>query len=302
MAEALEAMRRSLGPEAVLVASREDARGVRVTAAVEHRDDLDRLIDVEDPEQGATRLEQVLTWHGLPPTVARRLVQAAATAATGDPVTALASLFANGCAARPVEAALEGTRVFVGPPGAGKTLVIAKLAAAARLAGRPVRVFCSEDARAGEQARLRELLAPVGLRPEPMASTTDVASDGEPGSLRLVDLPGIDPGRGPELARLAELLAAVGGRPLLVWPAGTDPGDACDAAANFAALGIRECIVTRLDLARRLGSVLAAVAHGLALLGLSLGPSLARPIVPVVPARLAALLVERATTPEGTPP
>ncbi len=301
MAEALAAMRRALGPDAVIVASREEARGVRITAAVDRRDDLESLLPVSpepDPTEGLLR---VLAWHGLPEAAGRRLLGTAGVGQAGDVTAALTLLLGPVCATTPPERSLHGVRLIVGLPGAGKTLVLAKLAAASRLAGRRVRVVCSDDGRAGEAARLRELLAPVGLAPEPVPDRPQaLAEEAGRGDLVLVDMPGIAPGRGEELARLAEAVGRFRGRPLLVWPAGIDPEDACEAAANFAALGIRECIVTRLDLARRLGSVLAAPAHGLVLLGASLGASMARPVVPLAPGRLASLLVARAGNPEGT--
>lgn len=298
MTEALDAMRRALGPDAVIVASRETSTGVRITAAVERQDDLDILVTAEASGDLRRRLVEVLCWHGLPEETARGFMAADGFPEQDEPAAALAALLAP-CCSGDIRQLARGTRVLVGPPGAGKTLVLAKLATAARLAQRDVQVFHADDGRAGEASRLCQLLDPVGINPRPLsaASGRDFLPDGD--GLVLVDLPGIDPARGSELARLAELLAACRGNPLLVWPAGTDPVDACDAAANFAALGIRECILTRLDLARRLGSVLAAAAHGLRLAGASLGPSLARPIVPVSPTRLATLIVDRATSSQG---
>lgn len=303
MAEAMAAMRRALGPDAVIVAAREDAKGVRITAAVDARDDLDSLVPARAEPDLSEGILRVLAWHGLPAAIGRRFLETTPIAQAGDVMAALTLLLAAWCATTSPESGLQGVRLLVGVPGSGKTLVLAKLAAAACLAGRRVRVICSDGARAGEDARLRELLAPLGLKPETVPERRErLALEVEHDALVLIDTPGIVPGRGEELARLAEAIGQFRARPLLVWPAGLDPHDACDMAANFAALGIRECIVTRLDLARRLGSVLAAPAHGLRLLGASLGASMARPIVPLAPGRLASLLIKRAGNPEGTDP
>lgn len=300
MAEALTLMRRALGPDAVIVASREGAKGVRITAAVDARDDLDTLVPARPEPDLMDGILRVLTWHGLPAAIGRRFLESGTITQAGDVTAALTLLLAAWCATTPPEADLRGIRLLVGLPGSGKTLVLAKLAASCCLGGRPVRVICTDGVRAGEVARLRELLAPLGLAPEAVPERREqLALEVEPDTLVLIDMPGIAPGRGEELARLAEAIGQFRARPILVWPAGLDPHDACDMAANFAALGICECIVTRLDLARRLGSVLAAPAHGLRLVGASLGASMARPIVPLAPGRLASLLVRRAGNPEG---
>lgn len=294
MTEALEAMRRALGPDAVIVASREDARGVRITAAVEREDDLHLLAPESEAAPSDRKLLDILTWHGLPEHAARILLAGEKMAPSADPVAALAAVLGQRCGPG-IGSLLQGVRAVVGAPGVGKTLVAAKLATAAALAGRRVRVFHADDARAGEASRLRELLAPLEIAPRPLSTATADELAATETELVVVDLPGVDPTRGTELARLAQLVASARGRPLVVWPAGADPVDACDAASNFAALGVRDCIVTRIDLARRLGSLLAAVACGLRLAALGIGPSLDRPLVTVSPVRLATLIVERAS-------
>jgi flagellar biosynthesis protein FlhF len=86
---------------------------------------------------------------------------------------------------------------------------------------------------------------------------------------------------------------AAAAEPVVVMPAGTVPDDAAEMAANLAALGARRLIVTKLDTARRLGSVLAAGAAGLALAGATIAPEIGRPILPLTPAGLARLMLRR---------
>ena len=77
----------------------------------------------------------------------------------------------------------------------------------------------------------------------------------------------------------------------LVLPAGLDPGEAADLACAYATAGARLLVVTRLDLARRLGGVLAAAAAGLVLTEAGIGPGAVDGMLPITPEWLAARLL-----------
>ena len=81
----------------------------------------------------------------------------------------------------------------------------------------------------------------------------------------------------------------------VVIPAGADPGEAAEAAAALAEGGARLLVATRLDVARRLGSILAAAEAGLALAEAGIGPGAADGLVPFTPALLAARLLRQPT-------
>jgi flagellar biosynthesis protein FlhF len=80
----------------------------------------------------------------------------------------------------------------------------------------------------------------------------------------------------------------------LVLPAGLDAQDAIEIAGNFAAIGARRLIVTRLDAVRRLGSVLAAADVGLAFAGAGLGREIGAGTPALSAAGLARVLLHRA--------
>jgi flagellar biosynthesis protein FlhF len=117
----------------------------------------------------------------------------------------------------------------------------------------------------------------------------------------LVDTPGVNPFDGGEVAALADLLRAAGAEPVLVLPAGIEGGDGVEVASNFAAIGARRLIVSKLDAARRLGSVLAAADVGLAYAGVSIGPAIGRGTTPLTPGGLARVLLHRAASAGGCP-
>ncbi|WP_246148500.1 hypothetical protein [Skermanella pratensis] len=154
MVEAMRLVRDALGDDAIIVATREEEGGVRLTAAI---DDAEQPLlpppSSHEPEQEPPAyghggrswrrepeidivdlISDTLTRHGTPAGICDRLLNTIATYDTGDPVEALSgaldSIFTfqplpHGRAPRPF--------MLIGPPGAGKTLTVAKLAARATL-------------------------------------------------------------------------------------------------------------------------------------------------------------------------
>jgi flagellar biosynthesis protein FlhF len=78
----------------------------------------------------------------------------------------------------------------------------------------------------------------------------------------LIDTAGINPFDAAQLQTLAALADAAAATPVLVLAAGQDSNEAAEQADIFATAGIRHLIPTRLDIARRLGAVIAAADAG----------------------------------------
>jgi flagellar biosynthesis protein FlhF len=93
------------------------------------------------------------------------------------------------------------------------------------------------------------------------------------------------------MEELTALAATARAAMVLVLPAGLDPAEAADQAQVYAASGARLLVATRLDLARRLGGILAAAGSGLALAEAGIGPGAADGLLPITPAWLAARLL-----------
>jgi flagellar biosynthesis protein FlhF len=212
----------------------------------------------------------------------------------GDAAVLLAQALAGWARFRPLAPVGDRALMLVGPCGAGKTAAAARLVVDALLAGRDVQVLSTDTARAGGLAQLQALLQPLGQAPIAVTETADLpARLGEAGAATIVDTTGINPFRGEELARLADLLRLSSAEPVLVLPAGLCPEDSLEIAANFAALGVRRVIVTKLDAARRLGGVLAAAATGIAFAGAAIGPTIGRGSAALTAAGLGRLLLRR---------
>lgn len=275
LADAMRQLRQDMGPDALILATRKSGEGVEVTACLEASSPVVAPAAPPDP----VRL-RLLGWHGLPRDLAELL-------AAGDLAETLAATlpFAPLDPARPL--------LLAGPPGAGKTLTVLRLAARLVLAGQAPLIAATDTRRAGANDQLGALAGLLGV--------TVVAADGPlplaramarrpPGVPVLVDTAGIDPFDRVDREELTLLAAASSAAIAAVLPAGLDPYEAADLAAALCEAGATALIATRIDTARRLGSVLTAARAGLSLAEAGIGPAVADGLVRLTPAFLAERL------------
>ncbi len=287
MTAAMALVRSSLGPDALILSTRRVAEGIEVTAALEPALDEPQplpppaLPPSPSPPVEAER-DAALTWHGVP----RDLVD---TLAPGRLADALAGALPFG--ALPLDGAAP--LLVAGPPGAGKTLTVAKLATRLVMAGRTPFVVTADGQRAGapEQlaayTRLLGLTLVVASTPAPLSRAL-ARSQGSP---VLIDTPGLDPFDASARDELLALAATASAVTVLALPAGLDPAEARELAEAFAEAGAAFLVATRLDLSRRLGGVLAAASARLALTEAGVGPGAANGLRPLTPELLASRLL-----------
>jgi flagellar biosynthesis protein FlhF len=108
----------------------------------------------------------------------------------------------------------------------------------------------------------------------------------------IIDTAGVTPGDEAARAALATLIEASAAQPLLVLPADTAAAEAAAMAAFYAPLGATTLLATRLDLAQRMGGMLAATDAGrLALPAAGMTPHFAYGLVALSPGMLARRLL-----------
>ena len=306
MSEAMELVRAELGKDAIIVSTRNgDAKdggyGVKVTAALETA--TPGSVVYEDLAGTGTEdvLDTLLEWlayHRTPPLLAEKLLNRVRRLETDDALMALAGALDSEFEFAPLgHQRLARPLILIGPPGAGKTVTAAKLAARAVLDGQATALITTDIVRAGavEQlgayAKLLKLEIKVADGPDALARTVDTLPAG---GFFVIDTPGINPFDTSVLKEISTFLDAVDAEPVLVLPAGGDAFETVETAEAFASLGASRFIVTRLDTSHRLGSLIAAAdAVRLKFSEATFGPYIGDGIGPVSPMFLALALTDR---------
>jgi flagellar biosynthesis protein FlhF len=305
MAEAMGCVRSELGAEALILSTRRVGDGVEITAALEPdapappsrpsamaeapagwaKEGYTAQEQTSAPEAGPARRAAALAFHGTPAPIARRL-------SAGPLAFAVAATFRF--AASPIEAGAAPLLV-AGPPGAGKTLTVARLASRLVLRGIVPLVITADGQRAGATEQLAAFTRLLGIDLIVACTAAMIAraltrrvAEGPV----LIDTPGIDPFDESQLRLLRDLAAAAAAATAIVVPAGLDPVEAAEIADSHRSHGASLLVANRLDGARRLGGVLGAAASGLTMIEAGIGPGAADGLVPMTPALLASRLMQ----------
>lgn len=304
MAKAMALVRVELGEDAIIVSNHvaTDGSGVEIIAAIEPTPEFNpQPVVNEDPWvcDEMDVLQDVLDYHRAPARLIEKLYAAARMLETADPLKALAGALDAGFGFSPLAmpsdvAPAPRPLMLVGPPGAGKTVTLAKLAARAIMAGQPTALITTDTVHTGAIEQFASYATLLRMRSwnagEPKALRAALtAANGTP--LTLIDTTGANPFESDDMARLADLADAAEAEPVLVLPAGMDPLEAAETAEAFLPLGVMRLVTTRLDTARRLGGLLAASeAAKLQLSEAGIGPHLGSGLRPLTPIALARVL------------
>ncbi len=304
LSTALELVRQTLGPSAIIVATHEDDanRGARVTAAIEPEDQGFDFFNEGASDQTLERLTNALESHGVPNTLTDRIVEAASAVSEGDPAEVLSQALEEVFTFSPLpDRYTEAPLMLIGPPGTGKTVTCAKLAARAVLSAQgtagpgDVMMIAADTVRLGAVDQLRIYADKLGVSlavAKDSAELSLLLGQARRRSTTLIDTAGTNPFDLSELAHLIELSDSAKPHSILVLSAGRDPDEAAEIASAFRPLGATRLISTGLDIARRLGSILsAAEAGGLALSEISTAPEIGEGLKPLTPDGLASLIL-----------
>ena len=273
MPEAIRLVRTELGDNAIIISSQrgENGKGIRVTAAIEGFEPDPDPPAIDEPLDAIEAIADALDRHGTPGDLAERLLRAAtplaerllraASALSVDaPVMTMAAALDSVFEFEPLpERDVSRPLALVGPPGSGKTVTVAKLAARAVLANRPVNVITTDTMRAGgvDQlaafTRILDLDLQTALDTETLSDALHAARLAHRDALTLIDTGGVNPFDAHEVRELEHLLKAIDADVVLVMPAGYDCEEAAETGRVFCRTGAHRLLVTRLDAARRCG-------------------------------------------------
>lgn len=286
-------VRHTLGEDAIIVATREENGGksVRITAAVERHDaaedsydhifhdDLqsdsdahfladgfDEADEIEDEHAVIERLTDVMLRHSVPEDITDQVISCATVIGLQQPDVSLSAAIEHLFSFKALPQKPNGTAyMMVGPPGAGKTLATAKLAARAKMNGQNATIISTDTVRAGGMEQLAAFTRVMQTRLIKARGGKDlrkILGDVERNDHIFIDTGAVNPFDPEEMRDLARLIAAGDIEPVLVMPAGTDADESGEIARMYGPLGVRYMMPTRLDFARRLGGILSAAHYG----------------------------------------
>lgn len=314
MKDAMQMIRETLGENAIIVATREENNGktVRVTAAIDKDTEatmprpLSEINQDEwmmdqglDPTTPAEEITDILIRHSVPDDVLESIIATVSMMSVDDPMSALNGALQTLFEFKPLPTKTYGKPlILVGPPGAGKTLAAAKIAARGALSGSKVAVITTDTIRAGGVEQLEAFTRLMKIDLKKASTPQDVKarlSEIRGADQIIIDTAGVNPFDPESVKLLARIIGVADMDPVLVLPAGMDADESGDVARVFAMIGAKSLIPTRVDVARRLGSLLsAAQLGGLSFAEVSNTAKVADGLSPLSARRLTQLLMPRA--------
>jgi flagellar biosynthesis protein FlhF len=184
---------------------------------------------------------------------------------------------------------------LVGPPGAGKTTTLVKLAARYGLAGRrPVHILSADVYRVAAADQIQSLASILGIGctiTETPAALRQALAEHPAGELLLIDTPGLGP---HDLADCPGLMELIGSHPEmdvhLVLPATMDAGCLRQAVEWYEPFHAQKLLFTHLDEASHSGALIHESARcSLPVSFLSTGQKIPDDLEPATKPRLCAL-------------
>lgn len=284
MQAVMQKVRESMGPDAIIISVDEGSgvAGVRVTAALEgtigvpvpetapRPDPSPNDYDLSHPtplicDYDQADLKAVLSHHDIPNEILSRLYEAIDKLEVATLVEAISGGLEATLNFAPLTDFAARPIILVGPPGAGKTVCTAKLAASARLHQRSIRLITTDTVKSGGVAQLDHFAQIMRLSVQ-TAETPDelkaVLKTDRHWDLSIIDTSGVNPFDMDDLAQSLKFIKASQAEPILVMPSGLNAYDAQEMAKVFASMGGRRFIATKMDASRRYGSVVAAARRG----------------------------------------
>jgi flagellar biosynthesis protein FlhF len=340
MEKAMNQVRLEMGAEAIILSTQEtDAGSVQLTAAVEQPEmplsqanPTDWAANWDDDWKAEARqvqnkpanslmakkpaatakkampnsakmdiLIQSMAYHGIPTSLAERICRTALAVETEDVTIAVAASLDNHFRYSTRMNAGKFPLMLVGPPGVGKTLAIAKFAAAAKMDDRRIHVITTDTSRTGAVDQLKAYTDILGVKiwvAETAAELAEIRNKPElnDGGDILIDTGGINTYDTAEIEDLTLKIVSAKAEPVVVLAAGTDTAEMSDMAQTFAALGAKRMIATRLDTTRRYGGLFtAADSANLSFSFTSVSASVATGLHTLNPVNLARLILRDPT-------
>jgi flagellar biosynthesis protein FlhF len=322
--DAMNLIRESMGEDAVIISTTANPQGpgIRVTVAADSGTSSDRTsgssfeknlpqftpLFTPNTTRAATRpdttgrdIAKILAYHSIPDYLSNKLIETARFVLENDNTSTrstqdiLASVLESTFQFEPLPIHEDRFRLMlVGPPGIGKTMCIAKIAAQIAMEKKKVMVVTTDNKRAGGVEQLSAFTNILGLELHIAGNRNELRKlllESPHEQRILIDTAGTNPYDTTELKELSQYVGLEGVESVLATASGSDCREMEDIARAFSMLGLKKLLITRADTARRFGSVLtAATAGNLAYCNVSSTSKVIGEFHPMSPEYLATLL------------
>ena len=268
---AMQMIRDALGEDAIIISNEIENGEVVVTAASEPIEELQssKAPPSFTSDEVISNIGNILKFHSTPESVINKLLEIAKYLCLQgkDERIDLTRLMAASFQYSPLPLEQEKyTIMLVGAPGVGKTMTIAKMASQVVMENNKPIVITTDNKRAGGVEQLSAFTTILGLELHVADNRGELwrfLQEFSPHNRILIDTGGVNPYKPKDLQEISEYIKLDQKiEPILVAAAGSDSADADDMARAFAPLGINRLLITRIDAARRYGSILTAAHTG----------------------------------------
>jgi flagellar biosynthesis protein FlhF len=305
--ETMAMVRAEMGPDAVILSTRDEDGRVEIRAAIErsfsHKFAAPKFAEVRPMfDETRSQLSSSLRWHGAPDGFVSMVSEAGGRLGAGlEPLGSLSAGLEGILTFNPLNPHPDKSILLVGPPGSGKTTAAAKIAMLLSDPATPLEAVAADFDFSGQTARLAALMLKVSVT---SAITLDhltrlVAESDNRGQRLVIDAPSFNPTDEIDMKRCSDLISRMNVEPVLVLAADGHPMEIEDNARAFAMVGCRRVILTRLDAVRRRGGAIAAISSArLSIAQLGLTSSVRGGLAPASAGRIARLLLAGSTEAE----
>ncbi len=282
--EALELVRNELGEEAIILSNEKlpNAKGIRVTAAIEEEGEIpvhqsssakqssSHTTDSNIRHSIVREIDKILYQHGVPPYIMERIADDVRNSEYPNLKLALQNSLSKIFAFDSLNIHSKPL-ILVGATGVGKTITAAKIATESVLGKQPINLISSDTEKAGATLQLKafsDILKQNFYVADNPDNLRKIISGSK--SPTIIDCFGVNPYDVEEMLSLKKFIDSATSEPLLIMSAGMDVAEASEIARIFKAIGANKFIVTKINSARRFGSILAAAGSaGLSFAGFS---------------------------------